>query len=525
MSSEPFGRIWLTSVERYGKQPFLTWLPEQGPGQTWSYAEFDELAAAASGGLAQAGVGTGDRVHLVHPNGPAFVLTWLAVTRLGAIMVAADPRATSPELAAQIDLTEPVVAVVTAANARVYDRARELAARQPPQVISCDPGATTLGARGEAAAGTAIPSARPADVPPTAPAALMFTSGTTSAPKAVIVTQANYSHAGEIMATAAGVTAQSKWIVCLPLFHANAQYYCFTAAISRGAEVCLLPRFSASGFIASARVAAATHASLFAAPIRMILRGTPPGTRPARLVHCWYAQNLTAAEYDGFAGLTSCAPRQLYGMTETMAAVLTNPAGSPLADSMGRVTPGCRVRVVTSDMHDAEPGEEGEVVVQGVAGIDISPGYWRNESATREAFTSGGLRTGDYAVRDADGFHFFRGRRSDILKVGGENVSTVEIEAVLATHPAVREVAVVGEPHDVLDEVPVAYVVLEPGLDEEATLSDLTGWSEQSLAPSKRPRAFRTVDQLPRTSVGKIRKVSLRAAAASDPTPTGGTPA
>jgi crotonobetaine/carnitine-CoA ligase len=183
------------------------------------------------------------------------------------------------------------------------------------------------------------------------------------------------------------------------------------------------------------------------------------------------------------------------------------------------------VRVVAPDGRDAEPGEEGEMVVGGIAGIDISPGYWRNERATHDAFTSEGLRTGDYAHRDAGGFHYFRGRRSDILKVGGENVSTVEIEAALASHPAVREVAVVGEPHDMLDEVPVAYVVLEPGLDEQATISDLTGWSEQSLSPSKRPRAFRTVGQLPRTSVGKIRKVSLRAVAAPDPSPTGGTPA
>jgi carnitine-CoA ligase len=517
MTSEPFGLTWLTSVDRHGKQPFLTWLPEQGPGQTWSYAEFDQLVAAASGSLARAGVGAGDRVHLAHPNGPAFVVAWLAATRLGAIMVAADPRATPPELAAQIDLTEPAVAIVTDANARAYGRGRELAAWRATRVISCDPGATDLGRAGGAA--------ERADVPPTAPAALMFTSGTTSAPKAVIVTQANYSRAGEIMATAAGVTAQSRWIVCLPLFHANAQYYCFAAAISRGAEVCLLPRFSASGFIASARVAAATHASLFAAPIRMILRATPPGPPPARLVHCWYAQNLTPAECDGFARLISCSPRQLYGMTETMAAVLTNPADGPRADSMGQVTPGCQVRVVTSDGRDAEPGEEGELVVQGVKGIDISPGYWRNEAATGEAFTSEGLRTGDYADRDTSGFYFFRGRRSDVLKVGGENVSTVEIEAALATQPAIREVAVVGEPHDVLDEVPVAYVVLEPGLDEEAAISDLASWSEQSLAPSKRPRAFRTVDQLPRTSVGKIRKVSLRAATASDATPSGGAPA
>lgn len=514
MSAPPFRQVWQASVNQHGHRSFLTWLPEDGPSRTWSYAEFDELIGAATGTLAHAGVGPGDRVHLVHPNGPAFVLGWLATLRLGAIMVAADPRATAPELAAQIGLTEPVAAVVTEANAEVYVRARALAIRQP-RIIGCDPAATALESSGRSAASAS-------EVPPRAPAALLFTSGTTSAPKAVIVTQANYSRAGDIMASAADVTAESRWIVCLPMFHANAQYYCFAAAISRGAGVCLLPRFSASTFISSARAAGATHASLFAAPIRMILRATPPDSSPAGLRHCWYAQNLTSSEYSSFARLVSCEPRQLYGMTETMAAVLTNPAGRPVADSMGLVTPGCHVRLVNSDGAAVEPGVEGEVIVQGIAGVDISPGYWDNEPATREAFTRDGLRTGDYAHVDADGYHYFHGRRSDILKVGGENVSTVEIEAVLAALDSVREVAVVGEPHDVLDEVPVAYVVLEQGQDTERAIADLRAWSQTSLAPSKQPRAFRVVQELPRTSVGKIRKVSLRAVADTDQAATDG---
>jgi carnitine-CoA ligase len=516
MSVAPFAQVWQASVEEHGDRPFLNWLPEQDPPHAWTYAEFDALVAAASGSLAGAGVRTGDRVHLVHPNGPAFVLTWLATLRLGAVMVAADPRATASELAAQISIAQPAAAVVTDASQLVYDHARGLAAEPTRVVIACDPAATALGPD------AAVPVA---DVPGPAPAALLFTSGTTSAPKAVIVTQANYSRTGDIMASAAGVSRDSRWLVCLPMFHANAQYYCFAAAISRGAATCLLPRFSASRFVDSARTAGATHASLFAAPIRMILRATPAGTQPARLSHCWYAQNLTADEYSDLSGLLSCAPRQLYGMTETMAAVLTNPAHHPVADSMGQVTPGCQVRLLDAAGNEVPPGTEGEVVVQGRPGIDTSPGYWRNEPATREAFTSNGLRTGDYAHRDAAGYHYFRGRRSDILKVGGENVSTVEIEGVLAGHPAIREVAVVGEPHEMLDEVPVAYVVLERGLDQDSAVTELVAWAESSLAPSKRPRAFHFVESLPRTSVGKIRKVSLRSATAPEPSATSGGPA
>jgi carnitine-CoA ligase len=497
----PFTEVWRASVERDGDRPFLEWLPESGPRRTWTYAEFDRLIDDATGVLAGRGVAAGDRVHLVHPNGPAFVLTWLATLRLGAIMVAADPKSAPPELAAQIRLAEPAVAVVTETAAAAYGEAVALSAARPITVIACDEGAAALGGSGATAA--------PAPVRPETPAALLFTSGTTSAAKAVIVTQANYSRAGAVMAAAAAVTRQSRYLVCLPLFHANAQYYCFAAAISRGAAVSLLPRFSASGFVDSARATAATHASLFAAPVRMVLRRTPPGTVPAHLQHCWYAQNLTTEEYQSFATLISCAPRQLYGMTETMAAVLTNPAERPIHGSMGTVTAGCSVRLVTTGGEEAAAGEEGEVVVGGVTGVDIFPGYWRNENATRQALTSAGMRTGDYAERDADGYHYFRGRHSDILKVAGENVSTLEIETVLGGHPHVREVAVVGEPHDVLDEVPVAFVVLEAGLDSDSAAGELRTWCEASLAPSKRPRAFHLVDSLPRTSVGKIRKVSL----------------
>ena len=136
---------------RPARRPAVPHLAGGGrPDRAWSYAEFDTLVAAASGSLARAGVGAGDRVHLVHPNGPAFVLTWLAASRLGAMMVAADPRATAPNWRPRSDLTEPTAAVVTEANAQVYERCRGLANRPRAPVISCDPAATALGPEGGA---------------------------------------------------------------------------------------------------------------------------------------------------------------------------------------------------------------------------------------------------------------------------------------------------------------------------------------------------------------------------------------
>ena len=209
----------------------------------------------------------------------------------------------------------------------------------------------------------------------------------------------------------------------LPLFHANAQYYSFASAIWAGASLALMPAFTASGFLAQAARHQATCASLFAAPMRMILvRGAP--VEGLALRHCWYAQNIADDQYDTLADWLGCRPRQLYGMTETIPAVLTEPADNPVPSSMGQVTPGCEVMV-----------RDGEVLVGGEPGITLFAGYLDDPDTTAASFTADGwFRTGDRARIDPDGRHYFDGRHSDVLKVAGENVSIVEVESVLASH-------------------------------------------------------------------------------------------
>jgi crotonobetaine/carnitine-CoA ligase len=250
----------------------------------------------------------------------------------------------------------------------------------------------------------------------------------------------------------------------------------------------------------------ATHASLFAAPIRMILARSPDRPGAIRLRHCWYAQNLTAAQYDGISGLLGCRPRQLYGMTETGPAVVTSHPLEAAADVMGTVTPGCAVELRDPGTGaGVTAGEVGEIVVGGERGHQVFSGYLDDQDTTERSFDGGWFRTGDLAYVDDEGRFMFAGRRGDVLKVSGENVSIVEVESVLAAHPAVFEAAVVGEPDPVRDEVPVAYVVpheTSPGdLAEE-----LTAWCAARLSPAKRPREIRFVPELPRTSVGKVRK-------------------
>ena len=485
-----FTSVWERAVERAGDAVFLVFERPDGAVATWTYQQFDAVVTHVAAGLIQRGVAPGDSVHLALTNTPAFVALWLAANRLGAWIVPSDPLGKVPELADHIERTRPKAGFCSIDRSEVYRRA---AAASPGLAITeVDETTGNL----DALAGSARVDWPAIDLRDRA--AVMFTSGTTGRPKGVEITQANYAFCGQVMAERADLTPDDRQLVVLPMFHANAQYYSFASAIWTGASAALMPAFSASGFVAQAARHQATCASLFAAPMRMILaRGAPVGGLGLR--HCWYAQNIADDQYETLARWFGCRPRQLYGMTETIPAVLTEPADNPVPTSMGQVTPGCQVMV-----------RDGEVLVGGDPGTTLFAGYLDDPATTAASFTADGwFRTGDRAAVDADGRHYFDGRHSDVLKVSGENVSIVEVESVLASHPAVLEAAVVGAPDPVRDEVPVAFVV-PADLASPPAADELSSWCLERLAKAKQPRSFTLMDELPRTSVGKIRKFLLR---------------
>jgi crotonobetaine/carnitine-CoA ligase len=156
-----------------------------------------------------------------------------------------------------------------------------------------------------------------------------------------------------------------------------------------------------------------------------------------------------------------------------------------------------------------DTGTTGEIVVRGERGVTLFNGYLDMPEVTAASFRTGWFLTGDRAHRDSSGRHFFDGRHSEVLKVAGENVSTVEVEHVLSQHPKVLEAAVVGVPDPIRDEVPVAYVVARYH-EDPPTVDELVAWCADRLGKAKQPRSITLVDELPRTSVGKIRKFLLK---------------
>jgi len=495
-----FARVWDRTVSACADATFLVFEAPDGTVTEWTYTEFDALVARAAGFLREHAVERGSSVHLALTNSPAFVALWLATIRLGGWIVPSDPMGATPELAVHIERTRPVVGFCATTRADAYPRElvptveideadtalASLSAHRPTAVLCAD---TAIGERDRAA--------------------VMFTSGTTGRPKGVEITQANYAFAGQVMAEAAGLRARHRQLVVLPLFHANAQYYSFASAIWAGASVALMHTFSASQFLTQAARHRATHASLFAAPIRMILARGATRVDGVALEHCWYAMNISDPQHETLTRLFGCTPRQLYGMTETIPAVLTDEREHPLPSSMGFVTPQCVVEVHRADGGEAAPGEVGEIVVGGEPGMTLFAGYLDDPGTNAASYRDGWFLTGDRARRDESGRFFFDGRRADVLKVAGENVSTVEVEQVLSSHPKVLEAAVVGVPDDIRDEVPAGFVVAADPADAP-TVDELHEWCAQRLTKSKRPREITLVDELPRTSVGKIRKFLLR---------------
>ncbi len=505
---------------------------DAGEATVVSYADELGRARSVAGALATLGVQPGDRVHLHTGNGLEFYDVWFATALLGAVLLPTGPQSTVDELRYVLAQAAPVVSLTAPGLRETVAVAAALAEAEsavPPRIVALSGNEASALPAMAARAATQPVSEQPVQVPgpaaghresdafgfanesDTRTAAILYTSGTTSRPKGVLVTHANYLAVGAAVASHLAMTARDRWLVALPLFHANAQYYCTMSALVAGASIVLAPRFSASSWSRQAADHGATLGSLFAAPVRMIL-AQPPGEaeRRSRLRAVLFAQNLTDAQAGAFEDRFATRLLQLYGMTETVLPPTVNPDSAERRwHSIGRALPGVEFRVVAKDGSLSPCGTPGELLVHGAPGVTLAAGYYRDPQATAATFQDGWLHTGDLVRLDDNGFAYFVDRAKDMIKRSGENVSAGEIERVAADHPEIAECAAIGVPDPVRDEAIVLVAVPTPGTCPSP--EDVIAWCAGRLAPYKVPGAVIFADVLPRTSVGKIAKGRLRA--------------
>ncbi|MEE2030622.1 AMP-binding protein [Rhodococcus chondri] len=497
---------------------FLTWEPHTDAlAQHWTYEEFGAAVDRLAAGLQARGIDPGDRVVLLMDNCPDFLVAWSAIVSIGAVAVCLNTRSSADELAYFDEHCAPRGAIVQTRMAETLTASMPglswLATTTGTEAF--DDSVGTAAADGTLAQLTEIaPTPAPVVIDPLAPATIQYTSGTTARPKAVVWTHANCLWAGRTNAAHAGLRHDDVGLITLPLFHTNALGYSFLGLLWVGASIVLTPGFSASRFWDVSVRNRCTWVSVVSFMLRAL------GERPVPDDHCYRHWSGSSTVMWGSSGIRTTG---WFGMTETVSHPVVSELAHPDPDgSMGRPAPEYAVAVVDEDGRPVETGTVGELWVRGTAGVSLFAGYYRNNDATREAFTSTGwFRTGDRVRQNHAGRLWYVERAKDMLKVGGENVAAAEVERVVSTVDGVREVAVVAAPDRMLGDVPVAFVIPLAHVEPDALLSDIEHTCAHMLADFKRPRRIHLVEEMPRSTLNKIAKARLRAWLAE---PTGTAP-
>ncbi len=489
-----------------GDKPFLIWEPFDGPGQSWTFAQFADRVRRFAAALSERGVRARDRV-LVHlDNCPEAAIAWIGCAYAGAVAVTTNAKSSADELAYFADHCGAVAAITQPKFAALVNAAARF---RWVAVTETDNGDTASAGRPDAASSfdrldadpDALPS-RPHD--PLADFSIQYTSGTTSRPKAVLWTHANALWGARVNAVHETLTPDDVHLTTLPLFHTNAQAYSLLASLWAGCACVLQPRFSASRFWPVSLKHRATWASIVPFCLRALMEHPVPPDHRYRLWGNGACDMPTDAHF-------RVKTMGWWGMTETITHGTVGQAHQPdLPMSMGRPAPEYQLRVTADDGRPAELGETGDLAIRGVRGLSLFAEYAGNAQATADAFDEHGFfLTGDRVSVAPDGYLVFADRSKDMLKVGGENVAASEIERVVALVPGVQEAAVVAKKHRMLDEVPVVFVIAAPGAPEGLSDAIMAACTTQ-LATFKRPHEIRVVDALPRSTLEKVAKAELR---------------
>lgn len=475
-----------------------------------TYGEFSEKVNRLSQVFLELGVKKGNHVTLHLPNCLEFMTSWFALVNIGAIMVPTNVLSTADEMEYVLNHSESILLITEEEYLGKFTGIRNKLQYLKGILLARYEGELYKDQNLDLWMDKVEPECPKIPLDSEDIAAMLYTSGTTSKPKGVQITHANYLFTGEVMSKSIHLTPTDRQFLVLPLFHGNAQYYSTMSALVVGASIAMTERFSASRYFKQAKRFGATVGSLFAAPIRMILaQNYDPDDQYHSMRIIWFAQQVSREQLAQFEEKFNVSLLQMYGMTETVGVPLMNPIDGIRKNlSVGRPTIGYEVKVVNQDGKEVPTGEAGQIIVKGIPGRTLMKGYFKNPVATAEALKDGWLYTGDKARIEQDGYFYFVDRIKDMIKRSGENVAASEVESVIAEHPSVYEAAVIGIPDEIRDESIKAYVVLHKNRD--ITKDELIDYCRLRLAKFKVPDVIEFIDEFPRTSVGKVQKHILR---------------
>jgi long-chain acyl-CoA synthetase len=478
-------------------------------GRTTTYGELRDEVARLRGGLAGLGLRPGDRVALAVPNNAWFARAYLGVLGAGLVAVPLNPASPAAELRRELGAVRASALVVGPTAAAAVGELDRSALPDLAHLVAL-PGVDLPGA----VAADDLLAADPAPLVDRAGddlAVLMFTSGTAGAPRAAMLTHGNLLANLEQVQGHPGRSQHPDDVTfgVLPLFHIFGLNVVLGLTLYAGSQVVLVERFdpaSALETIVRHRITVVPGAPTMWMAWAALPDADPDALRTVRLAASGAAK-LPVETARAVEARFGVRVTEGYGLTEASPVVTTSAGQPPRPGSIGVLVPRMEMRLVDSDGEDALVGDAGEIWVRGP---NVFAGYWEDPEATAAVLTADGwLRTGDVAVVDDDGWCYLVDRAKDLIIVSGFNVFPAEVEDVIAAHPAVAGVAVVGVPHPYQGETVKAVVVLREGANVEE--DDLIRWCEQRIARYKCPTKVMFVDELPVGAGGKVLRRALRA--------------
>ncbi|MEV0096766.1 long-chain fatty acid--CoA ligase [Streptomyces sp. NPDC050738] len=475
------------------RHPDRTAIVEDGVRISYRTLWHEVLGFAAE--LQDRGIGPGDRVAVLLPNTADFPRAYYAVAAVGATVVPVHALLVADEIAYVLRHSSCRALV---SGGPLYPVAESAAAAVGIEVIGVSTGREPL----------ARPAPRGADDT----AVILYTSGTTGRPKGALLTHLNLVMNSAVCAQdLLGLTPDDVVLGCLPLFHSFGQSCAMNSALRAGATLVLAPRFTGPGVL---ELLIAEGVTVFMGVPTMyhalVEAAVHDPRRPAALrIAVSGGAALPGALLERFETTFDTVILEGYGLTETSPAATFNHRDRRRPGTVGHPVWGVEAGIADADTDRrivlVEDGEVGEVVLRG---HNIFAGYLDDPEATAAALVDGWFRTGDLGTRDADGFLTIVDRKKDLIIRGGFNVYPREVEEVLARHPAIAQVSVIGLPDEARGEEICAAVVLRPGV--APTPEEIVAWSRERLGRHKYPRVVRMLTELPLGPSGKILKRELQ---------------
>jgi long-chain acyl-CoA synthetase len=489
---------------RAAETPDKLFLISESDGRAFTYGEFARAVNRTANMLASFGVGKGDVVSLLLPNGAEYVAAYFACFKLGALAGPVNSLLKPDEMSYVVGNSEAKVLLYhtefEGQSVEVFESLKETLT--PLRFENVETAAADF-SEGHSAA-TASTTVEPEDE-----AIIIYTSGTTGKPKGCLLTHANLVANARQIAEWMGFTEDDRLLTVMPLFHMNAVTVTTATALYAGGLTVVSPRFSATRFWQIVSDHRVTSFGSVATMLSMLLAKYPDGvpeefkTDSLRFAMCGSAP-VPAEVLRRFEERFGCLVVEGYGLSESTCRSTFNPPDERRRPGSCGLPIGNEVKVFDEEDREVPTNEAGEIVLRGP---NIFKGYYKNEEATRRAFRSGWFHTGDVGYRDPEGFFFIVDRKSDMIIRGGENIYPREIDEVLYTHAAVAEAAAVGVPDELYGEEVAAFVVLRGGAS--ATAEELIEFCRARLADYKCPKTVRVVESLPKGPTGKVLKREL----------------